>query len=147
MIDVFFPEERPDNHTKFKFISYAHGDGGGDIFEPLGYFPLFYELASFGYYIAAMRACDVGCRDDRTTLPRDPPAFGHFYMQQLKLISWAKNLSENDQTFVDVDFSNGVGIAGHSMGGQATVFSSSYRNASDYDIRAAVRWLNPVHLT
>ena len=32
----------------------------------------------------------------------------------------------------------GVGVAGHSMGGQATLFSSSFDNATKYDIRAAV---------
>ena len=120
----------------FRFIAYAHGDGGGGILDPPAYFELLNAIASFGYVVASPRACDVGCIDDRTTLPFDPPAFGHFYMQQLDVISWAKTVP--DPLFATVNFTGGVGVAGHSMGGQATLFSSSYRNASDYDIRAAV---------
>ena len=37
-----------------------------------------------------------------------------------------------------VNRSVGYGVAGHSMGGQATVFSSSYGNATGHRIRAAV---------
>lgn len=48
------------------------------------------------------------------------------------MIDWAK------QTLAFADFSKGIGIAGHSMGGQATVFSASYSNASQYNIKAAV---------
>ncbi len=39
--------------------------------------------------------------------------------------------------FANINWTAGVGIAGHSMGGQATLFSSAY-NASAYGIKAAV---------
>lgn len=83
-----------------------------------------------------MRACNIGCIDDLTSLPGDPPAFAHYYKQQLHVIDWAKTIP--DDIFKTVNFTGGVGVAGHSMGGQATLFSSSYRNASEHGITAAV---------
>jgi hypothetical protein len=88
------------------------------------------------YVIASPRACDIGCADDKASLPDDPLGFAHYYMQQLKAIDWAKTVP--DDVFKTVNFTAGVGIAGHSMGGQATVFSASYQNASDHGIKAAV---------
>ena len=39
--------------------------------------------------------------------------------------------------FSNIDFTNGVGVAGHSMGGQSTLFSSSYGNATAHNITSA----------
>lgn len=99
-------------------------------------------MASFGYVIGATHQCSVGCFDDCNSLQHDPPCFGNYYKKQLKVIDWAKECaaeqSECSDPFKHVSWSSGVGVAGHSMGGQATLFSSSGQNASDYDIRAAV---------
>jgi hypothetical protein len=131
-----------DDTTSFKFISYAHGMFGGGIVDVPGYNELLTSMASFGYIIGATHQCDVGCFDDCNSLPHDPVCFGNYYKKQLSVIDWAKACSAYNPScstpFTHVDFSQGVGIAGHSMGGQATLFSSSYGNASDYDIRAAV---------
>ncbi len=131
-----------DQSTSFKFISYAHGMFGGGIVDVPGYNELLSSMASFGYIIAATHQCDVGCFDDCLSLPSDPICFGNYYKKQLDVIDWAKSCTVADDICADpfghVDFSQGVGIAGHSMGGQATLFSSSYENASNYDIRAAV---------
>ena len=95
-------------------------------------------MASFGYVVAAPQACDTGCHDDKTTLPGDPEGFAHFYKQQLLTIVWAKQTLQTELKGL-IDFDIGVGIAGHSMGGQATVFSSAYAgNSSEYNIKAAV---------
>lgn len=135
-IDVWYPNGTTGEHT---FISYVHGDGGGGIIATTAYFELFRAMSAFGYVIASPRACNTGCRDDRVNLPHDPAGFGHFYMQQLKAIDWAKNLSlHGDPILSRANFSKGVGIAGHSMGGQATLFSSSFSNTTKYDVRAAV---------
>lgn len=101
-------------------------------------------MASFGYVIGATHQCSVGCFDDCNSLQRDPPCFGNYYKKQLGVIDWAKECAAGGGTgdcaapFEHVTWASGVGIAGHSMGGQATLFSSSEKNATDYDIRAAV---------
>ena len=44
----------------------------------------------------------------------------------------------DDDVFGRIAWGVGTAVLGHSMGGQATVFSSSYENATNYDVRAAV---------
>jgi hypothetical protein len=97
-------------------------------------------LVSFGYIITAHWACKNGCKDDKASLPLDPLGFAHYYKQQLLAIDWAKNQAKlgNSTIFAKLNCSQGVGIAGHSMGGQATVFSSSFSNATNHGISAAV---------
>jgi len=130
------------DQSNFKFISYAHGMFGGGSLDIPAYNDLLHSMASFGYIIGGTHQCSVGCFDDCVSLKKDPPCFGNYYKKQLNVIDWAKECSVGDsdcaEPFVHVDWSEGVGIAGHSMGGQATVFSSSYGNPEQYDIRAAV---------
>ena len=127
-VDVYYPSNA-SSALRFPLISYAHGDGGGGAIDWLAYIPLLSSLASHGYVVASTRACNTGCRDGCATLPNDPSCFGNFYKNQLGVID-ASNISF-------ADYSR-VGIAGHSMGGQATLFSSSYTNASSHGIKAAV---------
>lgn len=128
-INVWIPEGAEGQ--KFPLISYAHGMFGGGIIEPIAYSPLLKALAKFGYVIVAPEACSLGC-SDWATRPLDPPGFKNYYKEQLKAIDWAKSQTE---LFASVNFDLGVGIAGHSMGGQATVYSAS---EASHDIRAAV---------
>ena len=75
------------------------------------------------------------------SLAHDPPCFGNYYKKQLAVIDWAKACtggSTCSEPFANVDWSAGVGIAGHSMGGQATLFSSAPEYTAQYDIRTAV---------
>jgi hypothetical protein len=115
---------------------------GGGIADVPGYNELLSAMASFGFIIGATHQCDIGCFDDCVSLARDPPCFGNYYKKQLAVFDWAKACTDSADTcaeaFTQVDWSHGVGIAGHSMGGQATLFSSTKGNASAYDIRAAV---------
>ena len=69
------------NHTRHDSI---HTYTGGDI-NIYAYHPLLYEIASYGYIVAATRACTFGCTQDRVNLPLDPPGFGTYYQQQLKV--------------------------------------------------------------
>jgi hypothetical protein len=128
--------------TKFKFISYAHGMFGGGTVDIPAYNDLLHAMASFGYIIGATHQCTVGCFDDCNSLRGDPPCFGNYYKKQLAIFDWAKECTngnkECSESFKQVNWDQGVGIAGHSMGGQATLFSSSESNASSYNIRAAV---------
>ena len=48
------------------------------------------------------------------------------------------NGGSSDPVFATIDWSAGVGAAGHSMGGQATSMSTSAACAARWDIRAAV---------
>ena len=57
--------------------------------------------------------------------------FGHYYKQQLKVIDWA-----NAQAALPINKTCGVGVAGHSMGGQSTLYSAAY-NSSTHNIKAA----------
>jgi hypothetical protein len=113
----------------------------GGILDVPGYNELLSSMASFGYIVGATHQCSLGCFDDCVSLKHDPPCFGHYYKKQLAVFDWAKEFSPEEgqaDPFARADWSAGVGVAGHSMGGQATLFSSSYGNASAYDIRAAV---------
>ncbi len=137
LVDCFYPVgNAASNGSSFRLLSYSHGLFGGDIMEPVGYFSLFRDLASFGYVVVATRACAFGCRDDQASLPHDPARFAHYYKQQLLAIEWAAS-SRSMEPFDLVDFAR-IGIAGHSMGGQATLFSSSGANASAHNVSAAV---------
>lgn len=94
-IDVFYPsleeagrQSGSSPGKKFPLVSYAHGLYGGGDMNIAVYYPLLFELSSYGYVVAAIRACSVGCTDDQSNLPFDPPGFGHYYKQQLKVIEF-----------------------------------------------------------
>jgi len=130
-IDVYYPSTK----GKYPLIAYSHGFDN----EPTDYSQLFEGIVSFGYIVTAHWACHVGCADDHATIWGDPPFFAHYYRQQLLSISFAKDMAAaHDPVFSMIDFSGGVGVAGHSMGGQSSLFSSSYDNATQNDVSAAV---------
>lgn len=133
-VDVFYPSVKS---TTYPLLTYLHGLGGGSSIEPIAYDQLFNSITTFGYVVVAPRACNVGCQEDQLSLKDDPPNFGNFYKQHFAAINWAKNMS-SESPFDMIDWDAGIAIAGHSMGGQGTLFASSYENASSYDIRAAV---------
>ena len=61
------------------------------------------------------------------------PCYANFYHQQLLAIDWARSSAAAE---LPINATAGVGVAGHSMGGQASVFAAAY-NASGYNIKAA----------
>ena len=115
----------------FSLLAYAHGFAATDPVV-LQYDKLLSGIASFGFIVVAPAACRWFCLDDRMSLHGDPPFYGNYYKNQLNAIRWATT------TLSDVDQTRGVGVVGHSMGGQSTLFSSSYANASQHNIKAAV---------
>jgi pimeloyl-ACP methyl ester carboxylesterase len=123
----------PTNGTStFPLIAYAHGLGGGGIAAPVGYSQLMTAMAEFGYIVTLHGACNLGCDD----VPRGWPGY---YRQQLEVLSWAKRMAgSGDAVMRRVNLDIGFGIAGHSMGGQSTLYSSSFLNASSNNIRCAV---------
>mmetsp|Transcript_25148 Transcript_25148/g.52218 ORF Transcript_25148/g.52218 Transcript_25148/m.52218 type:complete len:392 (+) Transcript_25148:186-1361(+) len=134
-VDVWDPEYWLTDRS-FPLISYAHGLNNAAAED---YNTLFDALASWGFVTIAHHACKSGCSDDYTSLWWDPPGFGHYYKQQLLAIDFA--LDELPGSYgINLDVSGGVGIAGHSMGGQSALFASSYDNitATKVPITAAV---------
>ena len=95
-------------------------------------------MASRGFVTISHHACRSGCSDDSASLWRDPPGFGHYCNQQLLAIDFA--LDELPGFGINLNVGNGVGIAGHYMGGQSALFASSYDNiiAAKILMRAAV---------
>lgn len=134
-IDVWYPIG--DEGQKFPLIAYAHGFTDGNDHTANHYVNHLTELAAFGYIIAASEACNYGC-SDLATLSGDPPGYKNYYQQQLKVIDWAKETAASDDPIMSaMDLDIGVGICGHSMGGQSTLFSAG-PNATSYGIKAAV---------
>lgn len=130
---------------KFPLVSYLHGLAGGGI-DMIAYERLFADMASYGFVVVAPSGCSYGCKDkvgapytDCAGLPDvSPNGWGSFYGEQLKGIEYAKNQSSaGDAVFSMVDWSAGVGISGHSMGGQATTITSCAECAQKWNIRAA----------
>ena len=134
----------------FPLISYAHGFFGGDI-DLLGYGNHFAQIASYGFVVIAPDSCDVGCTsptqgapwtDCAAPLPPLQPAlWPPWFGEQIKAIDWARNMSaggSSDPVFATIDWAAGVGVAGHSMGGQATSMSASAACAARWNITAAV---------
>ena len=62
-----------------------------------------------------------------------------YFGETLKTIEWARNSSkepDSDPVFGLIDFTPGVGIAGHSMGGQSSTLAANTACTKQYDIRA-----------
>jgi hypothetical protein len=54
----------------------------------------------------------------------------------MKAIEWAKNASSSHLAGIElIDWAAGVGIAGHSMGGQSTAIAASSECAKAYGIK------------
>lgn len=141
---VFYPQKTTENES-FPLISYAHGLFGGGSIDIAGYFPLFEQIASFGFVVAAPSSCNVGCKNLQpsryTSCAGTPDIAAHegwnfYYGEQLKTIEWVRNATLSSP--FSVDWNAGVGIAGHSMGGQATTTSAHFECAKEWDLRAAV---------
>ena len=118
----------------FPLVAYAHGfaDNGEDDYKRLG--P---AIAAWGYVVAFANSCRFGCLKNCKTLPHDPSCFGTYYEEQLKVIAWAQSGADG-AVGLPINHTAQVGVAGHSMGGQSTAFSASYKNASQHNIGAAV---------
>jgi hypothetical protein len=136
------------NFTQFPLIAYAHGFLGGGELDILGYSDLFHQISSYGFVVAAHASCNRGCTQpggaSRWTRCRGLPTlhpeglgWDSYYAETLKTIDFARNGS-HAPPFDLVNFSLGVGVAGHSMGGQSTAVAAGKSCTDEWDIRAAV---------
>lgn len=96
-----------------------------------GYYALWTQIASHGFVIAAPRSCSMGCKAG---------GWRTYYSEQLKTIDWVKNSSAMlpPKPFSLIDWTPGVGIVGHSMGGEATIRSAQAIYTRPRNIRAAM---------
>jgi len=151
-LHVFWPSSGDVGET-FPLVSYLHGMAGGDI-DIIAYDQLFHDMASFGLVIVAPASCGhittQPCVDlinapytDCAGLPPvlGPPVSPHgwasYYGEGLKALEWAKNNSAVEPAAKLVNWTAGVGICGHSMGGQAATLAAGAGCAAQWDIRAA----------
>jgi len=135
-IDIWYPEN--NNHNiSIPLIVYGHGYSGGSFSLPFGYSPILSEISSWGFFIAAPRSCSYGCYESMNErLPKDPPGFKYFYNELLKTIDCVDG--NEDESFKIIDKKKGVGIAGHSMGGQAALYGSLKENNKFYNVKTSV---------
>jgi hypothetical protein len=144
----------PTNATpgeKFPLIPYLHGVLGGDL-DLLGYTALFSQMASYGFVVVGTFSCNTGCHD--THLPKNsrwtacgglPPlqplgqGWDGYYAEAFKIIDWARNgsSSSSDPLFSLIDF-DGVGIVGHSMGGQGVAQAATGSCPDTWGVKTTV---------
>lgn len=113
----------------FTLVSFAHGLFGGGVKTEIVHKSLMRSMASHGFIVAATKSCNIGC-----------PGTGwdYYYEEQLKVIVWSQSPEMRDDPVLSkVNHAAGYGIAGHSMGGQATARSAAY-GARSHNIKAAV---------
>jgi dienelactone hydrolase len=144
-INVYYPSNAKEGE-KFPLISYAHGAAGGGKLDINGYYQLFKDIASYGFVVAAPNACNIGCKDKVMHPYADcnPAAqatsggWSTWFGQIFKTIEWSQNqTAAGDSIMSLVDHDAGYGIAGHSMGGQAT-WAAHDDCAARWNIKAAV---------
>jgi hypothetical protein len=82
---------------------------------------------------------DILCQGVRDDLQPVDAGWSTYYAEGLKAIDWAHNMTESgqDPIFAMIDWKAGVGIAGHSMGGQGTTVAASAECTSKWNIKAA----------
>jgi len=83
-------------------------------------------MASHGFIVAATKSCMTGCREGR---------WDNYWEEQIKVIQWTQTMGK-DPILSYINHDVGYGIAGHSMGGQAT--SRSTTRALDHNIKASI---------
>eukprot|EP00756_Hemistasia_phaeocysticola_P004553 Hpha_TRINITY_DN12890_c0_g1::TRINITY_DN12890_c0_g1_i1::g.24371::m.24371 len=120
-VGVHYPADL--DNGPYPLVSFAHGMLAGGVTGRLVYTALIKEVVSMGAIVVAPESCLLGYCDA-------------FYLDQLAVIGATHNTS-NHPAFRHIDHSN-VGVAGHSMGGQATEQSAS---SVGYNIKAAA----PMH--
>lgn len=115
---------------KFPLTVYAHGAAGGGI-DMFAYQHRFSDIASYGNVVIAPRSCFMGCpapKNATETVPNgclpwvDGKQWPRFVYENTRAIDYAKNQSSAGQQWAThIDWSMGIGAAGHSMGGEAIV--------------------------
>ena len=149
-LHVFWPSNASTGE-KFPLVPYLHGYLGGGL-DILAYYDLFHDISSYGFVVAAPASCSTTC-DDRIGLPYascgglpagpDPYAgsgwthrWSSYYAEGLKTIEFVRNASAAGDPVLRLVDEGRVGLAGHSMGGQAAAIAACAACARQWGIRA-----------
>jgi hypothetical protein len=127
-------------------------DGGG--FDLFAYAELFGQMSSFGMLVCGTYSCNMGCQDAHkasnarwTSCGGLPPlaplgmGWDAYYAEAFKIIDWARNATvagDSDPFFSMIDWDAGVGVVGHSMGGQGAAQAATGTCPQQWGVRAAV---------
>jgi dienelactone hydrolase len=141
---ITYPKQSTDE--KFPLIVFAHGAAGGRI-DMLAYQKHFNDLAAYGYVVIAPKSCFMGCSPPGSNasnlgvagscLPwTDGPQWTSFVHENTRAIKYAKASSEDWSTIIDWDA--GLGVAGHSMGGEVVSQMGSAEFKDEYNVKAVV---------
>jgi len=111
-------------------------------------------MSSYGFIVVGTFSCNTGCHDAHKSenarwtscggLPPLQPlgeGWDAYYGEAFKIIDWAKNNSDgsnSDPLFSMIDWSAGVGIVGHSMGGQGAAAAVTGACTKAWGVKAAV---------
>jgi dienelactone hydrolase len=162
---ITYPTPTTEGET-FPLIAYAHGAAGGgffingydDFFHQLssyGFVVAAHKSCAMGMQIKIFTGIPtlifviIGCfkpggQNKWTECANDvkivsSDGWAPYFGETLKTIDWTRNSSAtegSDPVFQLIDFSNGVGVAGHSMGGQSSTLAANTACTKQFDIRA-----------
>lgn len=112
----------------------------------LAYQTHFDDLAAYGFVVIAPKSCFMGCSPPANAtklsstgscLPwTDGSQWTSFVHENTRAIEYAKVSSEAWATMID--WSAGIGVAGHSMGGEVVSQMGSVQFAEQYQVKAVV---------
>lgn len=140
---ITFPKGAGDD--KFPLLVYAHGAAGGGI-DILAYQKTFTDMAAYGFVVIAPQSCFLGCNPPKSyeldsavgCLPWvDGPQWKSFVYENTRAVDYAKNQTSTQWASL-IDWEAGIGVIGHSMGGEVVSQMASAAFAEKYNVKAAV---------
>jgi len=142
---VTYPSATSDE--KFPLVVFAHGAAGGRV-DMLAYQSHFNDLAAYGFVVIAPKSCFMGCNPPKNVseqlqttsgcLPwTDGPQWTSFVYENTRAISYARKITSVDWASL-IDWDAGLGVAGHSMGGEVVAQMGSSAFAQKYNVKGVV---------
>jgi len=142
---ITYPEGGSDE--KFPLVVYAHGAAGGRI-DMVAYQTHFNDMAAYGFVVIAPKSCFMGCSPPKNSsseveaagacLPwTDGPQWTSFVHENTRAISYAQKNTAADWAAI-IDWKSGLGVAGHSMGGEVVAQMGSSTFAQKYNVKGVV---------
>jgi len=142
---ITYPETT--GSEKFPLIIYAHGAAGGRV-DMLAYQTHFNDLAAYGFVVVAPKSCFMGCKPPKNSgswlgatgacLPwTDGPQWTSFVYENVRAIEYVKKTTSAAWAS-SIDWDAGLGVAGHSMGGEVVSQMGSSVFAKKYNVKGVV---------
>ena len=122
---LLYPKEASASN-KFPFLTFAHGMTVGGTQTYSNYDELWDIVCSWGYIIVGPASCpEAYCQD-----------FFEDVITTIEVIY--ANGTQRNNIFNYVEWDNGVGVFGHSMGGAASVHTTDWGDKNELNIASAV---------